>query len=71
MSGAIILSMLLPCIPSLVAQYLGDILEIFIQMASFVVYKPGKNFLQSPLFMKVDAMNPLRPFFVLAEFYRK
>lgn len=41
MSGAIILSMLLPCIPSLVAQYLGDILEIFIQMASFVVYKPA------------------------------
>ena len=43
MSGAVIISMLLPCIPSLVAPYLGDILEIFIQMASFIVYKPGEN----------------------------
>lgn len=43
MSGAIIISMLLPCVPSLVAPYLGDILEIFIQMATYLVYKPGRE----------------------------
>ena len=37
-----IISMLLPCVPSLVAQYLGDILDIFVKMASFLVHKPGK-----------------------------
>eukprot|EP00794_Sanderia_malayensis_P016258 gene16258-17901_t len=41
MSGAVIIAMLLPCVPSLVAPYLGDILELFVRMTSFIVNKPG------------------------------
>ena len=42
MSGALILSTLLPCVPSSVADYLGDILEVFVRISSLILYKPGR-----------------------------
>ncbi len=57
MGGAVIISMLLPCVPSLVAPHLGDILEIFVRMASFIIHKPGINKIKMPFWTSRPTTN--------------
>ena len=43
MSGIVVLTMLLPCVPALIGPHLGDMLEVFIHIASFLVTKAGMH----------------------------
>ncbi|XP_057317194.1 hamartin-like [Hydractinia symbiolongicarpus] len=42
MSGIIILCTLIPCIPAIIRSYHGDILEVFVRTAGFILNKSGQ-----------------------------